>query len=65
MTRAIDLGIWAFVALLLVGCQVVAVLSRYRFGGFSRLMDKLTRTTPRMLVIFVGWMWLGWHFFAR
>ena len=29
------------------------------------LMRLLTATRTRRVLMLVGWMWLGWHFFAR
>lgn len=66
MTRTVVLVGWAVVALLFVSCQVISMVTHRRYAGAQDLMDRLTGgSTPRMVAIFVGWMWVGWHFFAR
>ncbi len=65
MTRTAILAVWAFLALLLVGCEALSLLSRRRFTGLQGFLDRLTRGNVRFVAVFVGWMWLGWHFFAR
>jgi hypothetical protein len=65
MTRQVVLWLWALSAALLVGCEVVSVVSARRFAGARKVLDLLSATTGRLLVVFLGWMWLGWHFFAR
>ena len=65
MTRDAILAGWAFLALLLVGCEVLSLSSRRRFTGLQGLLDRLTRGNVAYVALFVGWMWLGWHFFAR
>lgn len=65
MTRTVLLAAWAFVALLFVTAEALSMVSRRRYVGFASLLDGATRTTLRVLLVFVGWMWIGWHFFAR
>jgi hypothetical protein len=65
MTRSAVLAGWAFLALLFVACEALSILSRGRFTGLQGLLDRLTRGNVAFAAVFVGWMWLGWHFFAR
>ncbi len=61
----VSLGIWATMALLVLGLGIVALASDGRvapIGGVGRL---LTGTRLRGAVMLAAWMWLGWHFFAR
>ncbi len=65
MSRTFVLAAWAAIACLIIGCQAAALLSGGRYGGARAFFDRLTRTNLRLLAVFVGWMWLGWHLFAR
>lgn len=65
MTRSTILALWSFGAILLVTCEVVSVLSRRRYAGLSDVLQRMTTGRLRFVVMFVGWMWIGWHFFAR
>jgi hypothetical protein len=63
--RDLSLAIWALCAALLVACEVLGRVWRDRFAPASSFLGSLSGTRVRALALFVGWMWLGWHFFAR
>ena len=65
MTRQVALWLWAAVALLLAGCEALSLVSGRRLAGFRKVLDLFSASTLRLVVVFLGWMWLGWHFFAR
>lgn len=65
MSRTALLAAWAAIGLLLVGCEVLSVVTRRRYAGALELLARLTAGPVRFVVVFLGWMWLGWHFFAR
>ena len=65
MTRADALCVWAVLLGLLVVGEALAHVGRHRVRGFAALVTPLLARTPSRLALFVGWMWLGWHFFAR
>jgi hypothetical protein len=65
VTREVLLGLWALAAALLAGCEVLARVSRGRTAGFDDVLGWLSATTWRLWAVYIGWMWLGWHFFAR
>lgn len=65
MTRQVVLWVWALVALGLAGCQVLALVTRRRVTDVGGVLSLLAATRWRMVTWFVGWMWVGWHFFAR
>lgn len=70
MTREVVLGIWAAVGVGLLASELAARFLRPGSGppGLATaadVLDRLSGTTARLLAVFVGWMWLGWHFFAR
>jgi hypothetical protein len=65
MTRSLVLAAWALGALLLVGSEVLSVVSKRRYIGGAALLRRWTSGRLRLIAFFVGWMWVGWHFFAR
>jgi len=65
MSRHILLGCWAAIAVAACACEVAAVATGGRIRRLVGLMATLTRRDRVLVVAFVGWMWLGWHFFAR
>ncbi len=65
MTRPIALVIWAATAGLLAGCELLSLATRRRFAGLLALTSRLSSTPGRRLLLALGWMWLGWHLFAR
>lgn len=65
MTRSDALAVWSFLALALVAAEALAHLGRRRVRGFASLATPLLARTPSRLALLLGWMWLGWHFFAR
>jgi hypothetical protein len=60
-----SLGVWAFMALLLVGVGVATVVSNGRLATIGDFGRVLMRSRLRGAIVLVIWMWLGWHFFAR
>ena len=69
MTRHAVLAVWAVLGAGAVSCEVAARLhvtvGGRRLAALSEVLDRLTARTPSLVVVFVGWMWLGWHLFAR
>jgi len=63
--RHATLWVWALLAAALVGCQIVAVVSRGRFPGLGTLITRVTVSRVGRGVVVLVWMWLGWHAFAR
>jgi hypothetical protein len=65
MTRDLLLAGWVVTLLLVVGTEVGARRSHGRYATLGVLRDRIMRSVVVYLALFVGWMWLGWHFFAR
>jgi hypothetical protein len=65
VTRTVVLSAWVFAALLLVGCEVLSAATDRRYAGMLSVLERLAASRLRFVLLFVGWMWLGWHFFAR
>jgi len=68
MTRTVVLAVWVLVALSLAGCGALAWATRQgarRVAAAGEALAALSGARWSMVVCFVGWMWVGWHFFAR
>ena len=65
MTRADALAVWAALALVVVLTETLAHTRRHRVRGFGALAAPLLARAPSRAVLLLGWMWLGWHLFAR
>ncbi|HVA73599.1 MAG TPA: hypothetical protein VNF71_03450 [Acidimicrobiales bacterium] len=66
MTRTAVLAVWAVVAALFAACELVSIATHRRYTGVQGFLDRIGGASNRRLVVlFVGWMWVGWHFFAR
>lgn len=65
MTRQLAMWLWALLAALLVGCEALSVATRRRFAGVRKVLDLASASDAGLVVVLLGWMWLGWHFFAR
>ena len=59
MSRAVTLAGYAILAAAAFALQVSG---RTRFG---EVVEALTRHWPFRLLLLAGWLWLGWHLFAR
>jgi hypothetical protein len=62
--RDASLGVWAFLGFALVGLIVAAVWSA-RVAKPGELLRALVAGRWRRAGCVLGWMWLGWHLFAR
>ena len=60
----VDLG-WAVLAAGLVVCALLPTLTHGRFATLAGFTRRLTRTRARLVLVFLGWLWVGWHFFVR
>jgi hypothetical protein len=65
VTRTDALVVWGVLAGLLVAVEALSHLGGRRVGGLAALAAPLLARTPTRLLLVLGWMWLGWHFFAR
>lgn len=64
-SRAIVIVGWAVLAAALVGCGLLPYLARRRVATLFELARRLTRRRLGFAAAFVGWLWIGWHFFVR
>jgi len=57
--------VWALLGAALVAGQVAAWASGGRFPGLRVLVERVTARPAGRIALVLGWMWLGWHAFAR
>ena len=65
MTRAASYTVWALLALALVAGQLAAMSRRAPVDTFGQFLGRLTARPSLRTLLVLGWMWTGWHFFAR
>jgi hypothetical protein len=63
--RHTTLIVWAILGAAVVGCQLVAVLSKGRLPGLGTVVGRVTSHRVGQYALVLAWMWLGWHAFAR
>lgn len=61
---------WSFVVWGLLGsgvaaCVILAALSGGRFPTLGTVVSRMTATSVGRSLLVLGWIWLGWHAFAR
>jgi hypothetical protein len=57
--------VWALLGIGLVACVVTASLTKGRVPTLGSKVGRLTSHPWGRILLVVGWMWLGWHAFAR
>jgi hypothetical protein len=65
VSRVLALTAWVLLAASLVGLEVRSLASHRRIPGLLETLRGLTGGIVTRSALFVGWMWLGWHIFAR
>jgi hypothetical protein len=64
-TRDWTLAVWGLVGLGVVICLLVTTVSKGRIPTLGATMRRITSSRVGRVVLVIGWMWLGWHAFAR
>ena len=64
-TQIVSDATWAALAALTLALVVAAHLPRSRIERLSGLVHRVEAVRVGYVAVMVGWMWLGWHFFAR
>jgi hypothetical protein len=62
--RLATIVVWVALALVAVGLEAAALSTR-RLAGVGAALSRLARSPAGRLAVALGWMWLGWHVFAR
>jgi len=64
VSRTITLVGYYVLAAALVGCQAAALL-RGRIPTIGQVVARLTARRAGRWLLLAGWLWVGWHLFAR
>jgi len=64
-TRAVVVTVWIAIGVGLLVCLSTVLLARGRLPGPGAAARAVTGGRVRLVVVMLGWMWLGWHAFAR
>jgi len=64
--RSATFVVWAVLGLATLGVLGLALLGRgRRIARPGSLLRPVSAHPVLRVVVVLGWMWLGWHFFAR
>lgn len=58
-------ALWAALAAAVLAAVAASHLSRPRLERLSVLVRRVEANRAAYVAVLLGWMWLGWHFFAR
>ena len=64
-SRGVTLLGWAVLAAAFVALEVRSLVGRDRFATVGDALDRLLRNGFARAILLLGWLWLGWHVFAR
>ncbi len=65
MNRQWTMLVWGLLGLGVFVFLMVTVLSKGRFPTLGALVRRITQNRLGQWSLVLGWMWLGWHAFAR
>jgi hypothetical protein len=61
----ISYAVWALIGAAVVALVLVSVPRPAAVARPSRVMERLATQPVLRVVLLLGYMWLGWHLFAR
>jgi chromate transport protein ChrA len=64
-SRALALLVWALLGAATVGLAVMSVARHRWLSTLRAALQALVASPWRRPLVILGWMWLGWHLFAR
>jgi len=64
-SRDLALAIWSVLGLVVVACVALSVVRPATLPTFDTAVRALVSQPARRVIVVLGWMWLGWHLFAR
>jgi hypothetical protein len=63
--RHATLLVWGALGLITLACQFAVSMSKGRLPSLLAVVRRLTSFRLGRWILVLGWMWLGWHSFAR
>ena len=64
-SRSVTLLGWVLLAGAVVALETWALLRRDQFATVGDAVGLTLRTRMGRAIVLLGWLWLGWHVFAR
>jgi len=64
-SREVTLGVWIVIGIGFAACCLVSALRPGAVATPRTAIAALVAAPWRRAVVVLGWMWLGWHLFAR
>lgn len=64
-TRTITVVGFAAVISVFIFLEILGRSSRTRIPALGEWLGYVMRATTGRALILLGWLWLGWHYFAR
>jgi hypothetical protein len=64
-SREITVALWIVIATAAVGLEILSHTTRRVIAPAGSVARLATRPIVGRVIVSVGWMWLGWHTFAR
>lgn len=64
-SHALTLLVWALLGIVAAGLSVLSVVRPRWLSTPSAAVGALLSSSWRRPIVLLGWMWLGWHLFAR
>lgn len=64
-SRDVTLAVWSLIGTLAVLLLVLSAFRPASWPTLGRAVSSLAASPYRRAVLVLGWMWLGWHLFAR
>jgi hypothetical protein len=65
ITRVITITGFVCVVSALVALEIIARRGTNRIPTVGEWLGYLMRARAGRLLVLLGWLWLGWHYFAR
>lgn len=63
--QALSDALWAALAACAVAAVAISHLPGARLERISTLVRRVEANRAAYVCVILGWMWVGWHFFAR
>ncbi len=63
--RLATIVVWIALAVAAAGLETLARIGRRRLAGLGEAFGRFAFLPAGRLALALGWMWLGWHVFAR
>jgi methylmalonyl-CoA mutase cobalamin-binding subunit len=63
--QALSDALWAALAACSVAAVAISHLAGAHLERISALVRRIEANRAAYLGVILGWMWVGWHFFAR